>query len=81
MRGKRTIWGGRASVRAVLYMTATVAAQHNPTIKAFYARLLAVGKPKKVALTACMHKVLIMVNAILRTGRGWQPGLALAHAP
>ena len=81
MRGKRTIWGGRASVRAVLYMTATVAAQHNPTIKAFYARLLAVGKPKKVALTACMHKVLIMVNAILRTGRSWQPGLVLAHAP
>lgn len=80
MRGKRTIWGGRASVRAVLYMTATVAAQHNPTIKAFYARLLAVGKPKKVALTACMHKVLIMVNAILRTGRSWQQGLALAHA-
>ena len=80
MRGKRTIWGGRASVRAVLYMTATVAAQHNPTIKAFYARLLAVGKPKKVALTACMHKVLIMVNAILRTGRSWQHGLALAHA-
>lgn len=81
MRGKRTIWGGRASVRAVLYMTATVAAQHNPTIRAFYARLLAVGKPKKVALTACMHKVLIMVNAILRTGRSWQPGLVLAHAP
>jgi len=80
MRGKRTIWGGRASVRAVLYMTATVAAQHNPTIKAFYARLLAVGKPKKVALTACMHKVLIMVNAILRTGRSWQQGLVLAHA-
>jgi len=78
MRGKRTIWGGRASVRAVLYMTATVAAQHNPTIKAFYARLLSAGKSKKVALTACMHKVLVIVNAILRTGRAWNPVVAAA---
>lgn len=76
MRGKRTVWGGRASVRAVLYMTATVAAQHNPTIKRFYQRLLASGKAKKVALTACMHKVLTIANAILRTGTRWRNELA-----
>jgi len=72
MRGKRTIWGGRAAVRAVLYMTATVAAQHNPTIRRFYARMLEAGKAKKVALTACMHKMLTIANAIMRTKRPWK---------
>ena len=71
MRGKRTIWGGRARVRAVLYMRALVASRHNPIIRDFYRRLLAAGKPKKVALTACMRKLLTILNAILRTRRPW----------
>ena len=78
-RGSRTIWGGRASVRAVLYMGTLVAVQHNPVLKAFYARLLAQGKAKKVALTACMHKLLRILNAMLRDGKPWQPP-ALAHS-
>src|ERR671931_1058093 len=56
LRGRRTIWGGRAHVRTVLYMGTLVATRYNPQIKAFYERLLAMGKVKKVALTACMHK-------------------------
>ncbi len=72
-RGRRTIWGGRAHVRAVLYMGALVAARHNPVIAAFYQRLLAAGKPKKLALTACMHKLLTILNALLRTQQPWQP--------
>lgn len=72
-RGTRTIWGGRARVRAVLYMGALVAVQHNPIIKAFYSRLLAQGKAKKVALVACMHKLLRMLNAMLRDCQPWQP--------
>lgn len=62
MRGRRTIWGGRARVRAALYMGALVATRHNPVIKDFYLRLLAAGKPKKVALTACMRKLLVILN-------------------
>ena len=64
--GKMHIWGGRAGVRSTLYMAALVATRHNPTIRAFYARLLAVGKPKKVALVACMRKMLTILNAIAR---------------
>ena len=70
-RGKRWIWGGRASVRAVLYMGALVAVRHNPILKAFYDRLLAQGKAKKVALTACMHKLLRILNAIVRDQKPW----------
>jgi transposase len=73
LRGKRTIWGGRARVRQSLYMAAVCAARHNPSIRAFYQRLVAAGKPKKVALTACMHKLLILCNAILRTKTAWNP--------
>ena len=62
MRGKRSIWGGRARVRAALYMGALVASRHNPVIRDFYQRLLAVGKPKKVALTACMRKLLTILQ-------------------
>ena len=58
LRGSRSVWGGRAPVRAVLYMGALVATRRNPVIKAFYLRLLAAGKPKKVALTACMRTLL-----------------------
>ena len=66
MRGKRTVWGGRATVRAVLYMATLVASRFNPVIKTFYLRLLASGKAKKVALTACMRKLLTILNAMLR---------------
>jgi len=68
-RGKRKVWGGRRNVRAVLYMAALAASRHNPEIKPFYQRLLAAGKPKKVALTACMRKLLIRLNAIVREGQ------------
>jgi transposase len=71
-RGSRTIWGGRAAVRATLYMATVVAARWNPTIRAFYQRLLAVGKPKKVALVACMHKLLLICNAVLRHQAPWR---------
>ena len=72
MRGKRTIWGGRANVRATLYMAALVASKHNPVLKAFYQRLIADGKLKKVALTAVMRKLLTILNAILRDQTPWQ---------
>jgi transposase len=71
-RGRRTIWGGRASVRAALYMAALVASRYNPVIAACYRRLLAAGKPKKVALTACMRKLLVILNALIRDQRPWQ---------
>ena len=67
MRGKRTIFGGRSQVRKVLYMAGFVAARFNPVIKAFYQRLLAAGKPRKVALTACARKLLVILNAMART--------------
>jgi transposase len=72
LRGRRTIWGGRAHVRTVLYMGTLVATRFNPQIKAFYQRLLAAGKIKKVALTACMHKLLTMLNAMLKHRKAWQ---------
>lgn len=72
MRGRRTTWGGRANVRAALYMAALVASRHNPVIAAFYRRLIKVGKPPKVALTACMRKLLVMLNAILRDRMPWR---------
>ena len=65
-RGKRRIWGGRAKIRSVLYMAALVAVRFNPIIKAFYKRLRDKGKLKKVALTACMHKILIVLNAMMK---------------
>jgi transposase len=71
MRGKRTIWGGRASVRAALYMAALVGSRCNPVLRALYARLLAAGKVRKVALTACMHKLLTILNAMLRHHTMW----------
>jgi transposase len=76
LRGKRTIWGGRAPVRAVLYMATLVATRHNPVIRAFYTRLLAAGKTKKVALTACMRKLLTILNAMVKSQTPWQPQLA-----
>jgi transposase len=70
-RGKRRINGGRAKIRCVLYMASLVAVRFNPVIKAFYERLLAKGKLKKVALTACMHKLLIILNAMMKNNQTW----------
>ncbi|MEK6802635.1 MAG: IS110 family transposase [Nitrospirota bacterium] len=72
LRGRRTVWGGRAQVRAVLYMGAIVAARFNPVIRAFYQRLQPAGKAKKVALTACMHKLLTILNAMLKHRTPWR---------
>jgi transposase len=80
LRGRRFVQGGRASVRAVLYMAALVATKRNPTIAAFYQRLLASGKPKKLALVACMRKLLTILNTMARTGQRWSPEHALATA-
>ncbi len=77
-RGRRAVWGGRASVRAVLYMATVVAVRHNPVIKAFYERLLTAGKAKKVALTACMRKLLTMLNAMLKHRTPWGQQAPLA---
>ena len=71
LRGKRVVWGGRAPVRAVLYMGALVAAERNPVIRAFSRRLVTAGKPKKVALIACMRKLLTILNAMMRTNTPW----------
>jgi transposase len=76
-RGKRRIGGGRSDVRKALYMSTLVATRHNPTIRAFYQRLIAAGKPKKVALTACMRKLLTILNAVVRTGSYSQPSIDL----
>ena len=76
MRGKRMLFGGRAPVRTALYMGALTATRCNPVIRAFYQRLVAAGKPKKVALTACMRKLLIILNAMVRQGTRWSPTLA-----
>ncbi len=78
MRGKRTIWGGRRVVRAALYMAALVATRYNPTLKAHYARLLAAGKARKLALVACMRKLLVTLNAMLRTRTPWRNSLEVA---
>ncbi len=72
LRGKRAVWGGRSRIRAALYMAALVASRHNPVISAFYQRLLAAGKAKKVALTACMRKLLVILNAMLKHHSSWQ---------
>ena len=72
LRGTRTVWGGRARVRAALYMGALVASRHNPVIRDFYQRLVSSGKPKKVALVACMRKLLVILNSILRHGSPWR---------
>lgn len=75
-RGVRRIWGGRAEVRAVLYMGALSAVRCNPVLRAFYHQLLRRGKPKKVALVACMRKLLVILNAMLKHRAGWSPQIA-----
>ena len=72
-RGKRSVWGGRKQVRAALYMATLVATRYNPVLQAFYQRLCAAGKPKKVALTACMRKLLTILNVMVRDYRRWDP--------
>ena len=76
-RGRRQVWGGRSHVRTALYMATLVASRHNPAIKSFYQRLLSAGKAKKVALTACMRKLLTILNAMMRHQAPWQHALLL----
>ena len=73
LRGKRTVWGGRSQVRAALYMAALVATRYNPVLRDFYQRLCAAGKPKKVALTACMRKLLTILNVMVKHHSHWNP--------
>lgn len=81
MQGKRTIFGGRAAVRQMLYMATLVAVRHNPVIQAFYTQLLQRGKPTKVALVASMHKLLTILNAMLKHGTDWRlPTLVVGEA-
>ena len=75
-RGRRVIWGGRAPVRNALYMATLVATRHNPVIREFYARLIQAGKPRKVALVACMRKLLTILNAMVRDDTHWQNPLS-----
>jgi len=72
MKGKRCVWGGRASIRAVLYLAALVGTRYNPVIRAFYQQLLERGKAKKVALVACMRRLLTIMNAIIKHQTAWQ---------
>ena len=72
MRGRRTIWGGRAALRATLYMATLAAIRFNPVIAAFNARLRLAGKPPKLAITACMRKMLVILNAMVRDQKPWQ---------
>lgn len=72
LRGRRTCWGGRAQVRAVLYMAALAATRFNPVMRAFYRRLCTAGKAKKVALVACMRKLLIILNAMMKHRTPWR---------
>ena len=72
----RTIQGGQARLRSVLYMGALVAARCNPVIREFCQRLLAAGKPKKLALTACIRKLLTVLNSMAKTGKDWNPTAA-----
>jgi transposase len=75
MKGRRAIWGGRKTVRTALDMATLVTTRHNAAIRAFYERLRAGGKAKKLALTACMRKLLVILNAILANGTPWRTAL------
>lgn len=79
-KGRRTTWGGRATVRQAIYMATLSAVRWEPVLKSFYERLCAAGKPRKVALVACMRKLLTIVNAVIKSGTPWQPGYAHATA-
>ena len=73
LRGKRMVWGGRRQVRVPLYMATLTAIRHNPALRDFHQRLRAAGKPPKVALTACMRKLLLILNAMLKHNNPWRP--------
>lgn len=75
-RGKRTVWGGRSRIRQALYMATLTAIRHNPSIQPFYDRLVAAGKPKKVAITACMRKLLTVLNAVVKRDQFWYASYA-----
>lgn len=77
MRGKRTTWGGRKTVRSALYMAALVATRYNPLLKAHYEKLLAAGKAKKLALIACTRKLLVIINAMIRSKTPWRTTLEI----
>jgi transposase len=76
LRGQRRVWGGRGSVRAAVFLGSLVATRHNAPLRAFYARLCAAGKPKKLALTACMRKLLTILNAMLHQHAPWRDNFA-----
>lgn len=80
LRGKRVTWGGRASVRHALYMATLTAIRCSPTLAAFYGRLRAAGKPAKVAHVACMRKLLVRLNAMVRTGTSWAEDIPVSAA-
>lgn len=75
-RGRRSIWGGRAHIRTVLYMATLACTRHNPAIREFYQRLRAAGKAPKVALTACMRKLLTILNSMIKHNSAWRPSIA-----
>ena len=79
-RGTRKVWGGRAQIRAVLYMAAVSASRANPVIREFYQRLVAAGKKPKVALTACMRRLLCILNTMIKNGTRWRQEEATARA-
>jgi len=78
LKGRRSVYGGRAAPRTALYMAALVGARHNPVLREFYQRLRAAGKPGKVALVACMRKLLTIINVMIREGAPWNPQLKAA---
>jgi transposase len=81
LRGKRSVWGGRAPVRAALYMSALVATRFNPVIRSFYEHLRAAGKAKKLAITPCMRKLITILNAMLKHRTSWNPATARILEP
>lgn len=81
LRGRRTVWGGRSRLRAVLYMGTLVGTRHNPILRAMYQRLVAAGKEKKVALTACMRKLLTILNAMLKHRTSWRYATFQTYGP
>jgi transposase len=81
VRGKRWVWGGRRGVRTALYLAALCGRRWNPALRRFYERLIAAGKPKKVALIACARKLLTILNAMVRDNVGWRaPDLPVQHS-
>ena len=77
-RGKRSVWGGRSEVRNVLYMAALTAIKFNSHIKIFYEHLIKEGKPFKVAITACMHKLLCIINSMVKHNTFWRENFSIA---